>query len=160
VRARRFIMVFLLVVCFGFAVLSWTWTNDHVVAPWTEALAAVSGQVLRLLGEEVKTDGVVLEGRFAVEIENGCNGLEAVLIYFAAVLASPGRWRWKVAGLVVGMVGIQAVNVARVVALYITGVYRPEWFNASHTVVWQTAIILASIGFWIAWVQVANRESA
>ena len=39
----------------------------------------------------------------------------------------------------------------------LTGAYFPTWFDASHTVVWQTVVILFSVLLWILW---ANRLGA
>ena len=80
-----------------------------------------------------------------------------MLIFLAAVLAFPAPWRARLVGLAVGAVAIQAVNLVRVVALYLTGAYFPAWFDASHTVVWQTVVILFSVLLWILW---ANRLGA
>ena len=91
---------------------------------------------------------------FAVSIEAGCNGVEAMLIYFAAVLAFPASWRSRLLGVVLGFVAIQLVNLVRVVALFLTGVYFPRLFDSSHTVIWQTVVILSGVLLWILW---ANR---
>ena len=45
----------------------------------------------------------------------------------------------------------------RVVALFLTGIYFPKLFDASHTVVWQTLVILSGVLLWIFW---ANRFAA
>jgi exosortase/archaeosortase family protein len=92
-----------------------------------------------------------------VNIRNGCNGVEAMLIFLAAVLAFPASWKARVAGLVLGILAIQVVNLIRVVALFLTGVYFPSIFNASHTVIWQTIVILFGVLLWIFW---ANRFAA
>jgi exosortase/archaeosortase family protein len=90
----------------------------------------------------------------AVNIRNGCNGVEAMMIFLAAVLAFPAPWPARLSGLALGVVAIQAVNLVRVVALFLTGVYLPRFFDASHTLVWQTVVILFSVLLWIFW---ANR---
>ena len=46
------------------------------------------------------------------------------------------------------------MNLIRVVALYLTGVCFPKLIDSSHTVIWQTVVILAGVLFWILW---ANR---
>ena len=103
-------------------------------------------------------NGTVIQSpRFAVNIRNGCNGVEAMLIFLAAVLAFPAPWKARLLGLAIGAVAIQAVNLVRVVALYLTGAYFPSLFDASHTVVWQTIVILFSVLLWILW---ANRLGA
>ena len=39
-------------------------------------------------------------------------------------------------------------------ALFLTGVYFPSIFDTSHTVIWQTIVILFGVLLWIYW---ANR---
>jgi exosortase H (IPTLxxWG-CTERM-specific) len=97
---------------------------------------------------------IISNSRFAVNIRNGCNGIEAMLIFLAAVLAFPAPWRSRLTGLALGILAIQLVNLVRVVALFLTGVYFPKLFDTSHTVIWQTVVILSGVLLWIYW---ANR---
>src|SRR5205823_6180960 len=92
--------------------------------------------------------------RFAVNIKNGCNGVEALIIFVAAVLSFPATWRSRTIGLLLGTVAIQLINLVRVVALFLTGAYLPKMFESSHTVIWQTIVILCAVLLWIFW---ANR---
>jgi exosortase H (IPTLxxWG-CTERM-specific) len=94
---------------------------------------------------------VIRSPRFAVNIENGCNGVETMLIFLAAVLAFPAPWKARAIGLVFGILAIQAVNLVRVVALFYTGAYFPTWFDTSHTVIWQSLVILSGVLLWILW---------
>jgi exosortase H (IPTLxxWG-CTERM-specific) len=157
-RELTFLVLFVLLLGGSFTLISLNWVNDHVVEPFTGGIARVSGATLDLLGQDVRMQGTIIRGRrFAVNIRNGCNGVEAMLIFLAAVLAFPAPWRARLLGLGLGVVAIQAVNLVRVVALYLTGAYFPSWFDASHTVVWQTVVILFSVLLWILW---ANRLGA
>lgn len=102
--------------------------------------------------------GTVIQGpRFTVNIRNGCNGVEAMLIFLAAVLAFPASSRSRLIGLALGILAIQIVNLVRVVALYLTGVYFPRIFDSSHTVIWQTIVILFGV---LLWIFRANRFAA
>lgn len=157
-RELTFLILFVVLLGGSFTLISLNWVNDHVIEPFTGGIAKVSGATLDLLGQDVRMQGTIIRGRrFAVNIRNGCNGVEAMLIFLAAVLAFPAPWRARLLGLVVGVVAIQVVNLIRVVALYLTGAYFPSWFDASHTVVWQTVVILFSVLLWILW---ANRLAA
>lgn len=157
-RELTFLVLFVVLLGGSFTLISLNWVNDHVIEPFTGGVARVSGATLDLLGQDVRMQGTIIRGRkFAVNIRNGCNGVEAMLIFLAAVLAFPAPWRARLAGLALGVVAIQAVNLVRVVALYLTGAYFPSWFDASHTVVWQTVVILFSVLLWILW---ANRLAA
>jgi exosortase H (IPTLxxWG-CTERM-specific) len=158
-RARRrevvFLVVFLVLLGASFTLISWQPVNDRVIEPFTAGVARVSGATLDLIGQDVTMRGTIIENdRFAVNIRNGCNGVETMLIFLSAVLAFPAPWKSKAVGLVLGVVAIQLVNLVRVVALFLTGVYLPDFFDSSHTVVWQSIVILFGVLLWIFW---ANR---
>jgi len=157
-RELTFLIVFIVLLGGGFTLISVNWVNDHAVEPFTAGVARASGALLRLLGQEVTMQGTVIRSpRFAVNIRNGCNGIEAMLIFLAAVLAFPASWKSRLAGLALGIVAIQIVNLIRVAALFLTGVYFPKIFDASHTVIWQTIVILFGVLLWVFW---ANRFAA
>ena len=157
-REIRFLALFLLLLGGGFALVSLRSVNDHAIEPFTAGIARASGAALDLLGQHTSLAGTVIRSpRFAVNIRNGCNGVETMLIFLAAVLAYPARWRARLAGLALGIAAIQAVNLVRVVALFLTGVYIPRLFDTPHTVVWQTLVILFGVLLWIYW---ASRFAA
>jgi exosortase H (IPTLxxWG-CTERM-specific) len=157
---RRRSLVFLakfaaLLVVFYF-LIAWRPVNDAVVVPFTAGIARVSAAVLRVLGEDVAVSGTeVRSSSFAVNIENGCNGVETALLFGAAVLAFPAPWRRRLAGLAVGFVAIEAINLVRVVSLFWIGAHRPALFSSSHTVLWQSVVVLCGVLLFLAW---ATRE--
>lgn len=157
-REIQFLVLFVVLLGGGFTLISLNWVNDHVIEPFTSGIAGASGTVLGAIGQPVIREGTILRNaRFAVNIRNGCNGVEAMLIFLAAVLAFPASWKSRLAGLGLGILAIQAVNLVRVVALFLTGVYFPRIFDTSHTVIWQTIVILFGVMLWIFW---ANRFAA
>ncbi len=151
-REIRFLVLFIAILGGGFTVLSLNAVNDRVIEPFTAAIAQVSRTGLNLLGQGVTQEGTMLRSaKFAVNIENGCNGVETMIIFLAAVLAFPASWKSRAIGLGLGVVAIQLINLVRVVALFLTGVYFPSFFNSSHTVVWQSIVILCGVLLWILW---------
>lgn len=160
-REITFLVVFLLLLAGSFTLVSWKPVNDGVIVPFTAGVAVVSGATLDLLGQRVDMQGTVIRNdRFAVNIMNGCNGVETMLIFLSAVLAFPAPWGKRLLGAALGVVAIQAVNLLRVVALFLTGVYFPDFFDASHTVVWQTLVILCGVLLWIVWADRVARPPA
>jgi exosortase H (IPTLxxWG-CTERM-specific) len=154
-REITFLVLFVVLLGGSFTLISVNWINDHVIEPFTAGIARVSGAALNLLGQHVAMRGTIIQGpRFAVNIRNGCNGVEAMLIFLSAVLAFPAPWRWRLGGLALGGIAIQVINLVRVVSLYLTGVYFPRIFEASHTVIWQSVVILFGVLLWVLW---ANR---
>ncbi len=154
-RELTFLILFVVILGGSFTLISVNWVNDHAVEPFTAGIARMSGGILRAMGQNVTMAGTIIRNpRFAVNIRNGCNGIEAMLIFIAAVLAFPASWKSRLAGLTLGILAIQVVNLVRVVALFLTGVYFPKIFDTSHTVIWQTIVILCGVLLWIFW---ANR---
>jgi exosortase H (IPTLxxWG-CTERM-specific) len=122
------------------------------VVPFTSAIARVSGAILNALGEPAAVSGTEIRSpSFAVRIENGCNGLETVLLFAAAVLAFPAPWKRRLAGLLLGFAAIELVNLVRVVSLFLIGVHRPALFSASHTVLWQSFVVLFGVLLFLSW---------
>lgn len=153
-----FLTIFAVILGGGFTLLSLTWVNDHLVEPFTAGVAKASGLALSMIGQDISMQGTIIRNpSFAVNIKNGCNGVETMIIFLAAVLAFPATLRSKAIGLALGVLAIQGINLVRVVALFLTGVYFPAFFDSSHTVVWQTVVILSGVVLWILW---ANRFAA
>lgn len=152
--ARRFIARYVVLLTVMFGVLALRPVNDRVVNPYTTFVAHEAKIALRLFGEDASVRGQTLASpRFSVAIFNGCNGLEAILIFVCGVIAFPASWRHRAIGVLLGFVAIQLFNVVRIVALFYTGILMPGWFNASHVFVWQSLAILFAVFLWLLWVQ-------
>jgi len=151
--AGRFVARYSVLLVAAFFVLALRPVNDHVVNPYTTFVAHQSKVALNLFGEGATVRGQVLTSpRFSVTIYNGCNGLEAILIFGCGVLAFPARWLRKALGLVLGFLAIQVINIVRVVSLFYVGIFKPSWFAASHIFVWQSLVILFGVLLWLLWV--------
>lgn len=154
----RFVGRYLLVLTLAFFLMALPAVNEHAVKPYTTFVAHEGAVALRLLGEDAAVRAQVLASpRFAVSIYNGCNGLEAILIFVCGVLAFPAPGRRKLVGILLGFLGIQLFNVVRIVALYYTGVFKPAWFSTAHVLVWQSLVILFAVSLWVFWAQRLGR---
>ena len=90
-REITFLVVFLVLLAASFTLIAWQPVNDGVIVPFTAGVARVSGWTLDLLGQDVTMRGTVIRNdRFAVNIENGCNGVEAMLIFVSRGARLPG----------------------------------------------------------------------
>jgi len=149
----KFVSRYILILVVGFTLLALRPVNDHFVDPYTTLVAHEARVVLNLLGEGASVHGKILSSpRFSVAIYNGCNGLEAKLIFLCGVLAFPVPWKQRAIGLLLGILAIQLVNIIRVVSLFYIGIYAPSWFSISHVFIWQTLIILTGVLLWLLWV--------
>lgn len=131
--------------------------NDAVIVPFTAAVARVSAAILRSLGEPASVVGTeIRSSEFGINIENGCNGIETALMFVSAVLAFPASWRRRIAGLLLGLVAIELLNLVRVVTLFWIGRHRPTVFTSSHTVLWQSGVVLFGVLLFLFW---ASRQT-
>ncbi len=160
-RKRRswFFLARFLGLLIGFALLvSWTPVNDHAIVPFTAGVAHASAAVLNVLQERVSVVGTEIRASgFGVDIENGCNGVETALLFCAAVLAFPASWKARGIGLLLGFVAIQGINLVRVVSLFWIGRHHPALFSSAHTVIWQSAVVLAGVLLFLLW---ASRQKS
>ncbi len=151
-RALAFLARFAGLLLFFAGALALAPVDEAVVRPFTAGIAHICGAILRATGEPVTVQGTQIRSEtFSVEIENGCNGLETVLLYASAVLAFPAPWRKRLSGLLLGMAAIQAFNLLRVVTLFWIGAHRPALFQTSHTVIWQSLVVIFGVLLFLAW---------
>lgn len=151
-RQIVFLVSFVILLGGSFTLLSLNTIDRLFVVPFTGLVARVSGALLDLIGQEVTMRGTqIVSPRFAVDIKNGCNGLETVSVFGSAVLAFPAPWRKRLTGFVLGVVAIQAINLVRVIALFLTGAYFPSLFDSAHTVVWQTIVVGFGVLLFLIW---------
>ena len=126
--------------------------NDHVIIPFTEFVARASADVSRSIGNAVVVAGTVIRSpRFALDVKNGCNGVEAMILLAAAIFAFPATLRSRITGLVVASVAIQLLNLVRLTSLVWLGEHHRRVFDFFHVAVWQSLVILAAISIFILW---------
>src|SRR5712691_8462320 len=76
----RFFLGFLLLQAVLFGAELTPWAQRWFVLPWTDSLAAISADLVKLFDPGVIAEGKGLQSAnndFAVSIEAGCNGVEA-----------------------------------------------------------------------------------
>lgn len=167
----RFSILFmiLLMVLFTLEVLGPVET--YVIFPFTAFLAKFSTWLILMFDDSVHTFGNVIQSTtvsWGVAIERGCNGVEAVIILFAAIFAFPAPWKHKLAGFIAGFFAIQALNVVRIISLFYLGEWETAkcvpgaechrvWFEWFHLYLWQALIILDALVVWLVWLRYLPR---
>jgi len=147
-----FLVKFFAILIAAYLLIAWSPVNDNVIVPFTKGVANVSGALLKVIGQPVTVNGTVIaSSRFGVNINNGCNGVEAMLILLASIVAFPASLRARLAGLGLGALVVQLLNAIRIVTLYLLGAYQPRLFDMFHTAVWQILVILSAILFFLIW---------
>lgn len=90
-------------------------------------------------------------GSFEVDVSPACSGAVPLSIYFAAVFAYPASWRARAIGAALGFAVIHGVNLVRVVALFLVGLYYQELFHDTHVYVAQALVICVAVAVWMYW---------
>jgi exosortase H (IPTLxxWG-CTERM-specific) len=147
-----FVAKFVAALIILYAVVALNQVNDHVIVPFTMAVARGSAVVLRGLESGVETAGTVIRSpRFALDVQNGCNGVEATILLAAAIFAFPATLRSRVIGLAVATVAIGLLNLVRLSSLFWLGEHHRRIFDFFHVAVWQSLVILAAIAIFVLW---------
>ena len=159
----RFLLLFLLLqgVLFGVEMLHSV--QQAVILPWTSLLAHVSGNLLSLFDEQVIAAGKVVRSAsngFAVSIEPGCNGVEAMIVLLAAITAFPAPWFYKLKGLCWGALAIQGMNLLRIISLFYLGQWSRELFDWAHLYIWQALIMLDALVVFLVWIHYLPNAQA
>lgn len=160
----RFLLTFLVLLLALFTLELTHPVQEAVVLPWTALLASISAWVISLFDHSVIAYGKILQhagSGLGVSIEAGCNGIEACIILTAAVLAYPSSWHLRAAGLILGFLAIQIVNIGRIISLFYLAAWDHAIFEFAHLYLWQILIMVDVLIVWLVWIRhVAKAEEA
>ena len=135
-----------------YAVVALNQVNDRVIVPFTEGVARGAAMLLRGVESGVGVTGTVMRSQqFALDVRNGCNGVEAVILLAAAIIAFPATLRSRLLGMAVAGVAIELLNLVRLSSLFWMGEHYRRIFDFFHVAVWQLLVILAAISIFILW---------
>lgn len=157
--AVRVIGTFLLLITVFFFVL----TYDPILqvvdigAGLAQLSAFLSYGVLKVIGflggfPVHKMHTIMGSGNFEVDVAPACSGAVPTSIYMAAVFAYPSSWRSRWIGAALGIVAIQIVNIVRVSALFLIGLFFHEIFHDTHVYVAQALVVCVAVALWLFWV--------
>lgn len=124
---------------------------------YTYSVVYISQYFIQLIGIHVETSNeFIYLNSSALQIEFGCNGLEAILLFTVAVLAFEGSIKNKIIGIVLGSSVLQLINIARIVLLAYVLEYHDKYFEVMHIYVTQSMmVVLALVVFllYLAWIE-------
>lgn len=157
-RSQRFLLVFVVWALALFAALLAPPLRPPVEA-FSGRLAFAAGWVIRLLGGICIQHGAVLSNpvhEFAMEVRDGCNGINVVILLWAAMLGYPSSRKWKLIGLGGGLAAIQGLNMLRLITLFYLGQYNRPLFLFAHLYLWEMLIIIDAMAVFALWVRRAE----
>ncbi|MSQ13004.1 MAG: hypothetical protein EXR47_02455 [Dehalococcoidia bacterium] len=83
-----------------------------------------------------------------------------IALLLGPIIAFPSSPRSKLTGAVLGIISLNVLNLVRVMSLVYIGTHFPDAIDLAHEVIWQAGMILATVVFWLVWLQRSRREES
>ena len=126
------------------------------LAPLCALQTALSHALMHLFGSPVIRLGNELRDPLtgkAIAVLWACSGADVSFILASAILVSPGHWRARWVGALVGLLLVQAMNVLRIMSLYFLNLYSETWFEFAHLYLWQGLLMLDAVVLLLLWMR-------
>jgi exosortase H (IPTLxxWG-CTERM-specific) len=157
-QSASYLLLFLCYAVTGFALQVTPFVDREFVAPFILGITAASSLLIEIFGGSVEIFGDILRSPingFAVKVDNGCSGLEAVILICAAVLAFPTTWKMRLIGVLACSAAILGVNLIRIISLFYIGQHSMEWFEWAHLYAWDILIMVDGVIAILLWIRYA-----
>ena len=119
----------------------------------------VESLVVRMDMAVTRTGTVVMHpDGFGYRIDYVCSGFRPLVLIAITILIARATWAQRIVGILIALVGIEAINVGRLVHLYWLGVHWPEAFSVAHEVVWNVVAVLAVLGYLGTWLALSGNR--
>jgi exosortase H (IPTLxxWG-CTERM-specific) len=148
----RFVLLFLACLVAGIVLLDVSWVRTWLVEPWTRFNAAAAAACANAIGIDANVEGTTIRfGATELQVVGGCNGVHAVLILLSSILAFPGSFTRKLAGIGAGTPIVLGCNILRLVSLIVVARHWPDALELFHIYIWQTLIVLIALALFLVW---------
>ena len=132
-----------------------------VFAHVREGIASLAGAVLSPFRSDVSVVGQrVFLGPTAVEIVNGCTGVDVGIFLAAAIAVFPAPWAARLRGVGLAFAIALGVNFLRVLTLCVLNATSERAFELVHVYVWPAFISLVCLATLLLWIKSVQPEHA
>ena len=153
IRLRTLVAFFgILAVLNGAHQLDQRYFGEAVGMRYTELATVASSYVASMIlpFAVVQRDSLTIgTDHTAVVIRSGCNGIEAIFLMLAGILAFPATWNQRLKGIVTFLPALFVLNLFRIVALLYVFTEYPEHIDLAHYQVGQAVMVLVVMVFWL-----------
>ncbi|HUO76354.1 MAG TPA: archaeosortase/exosortase family protein [Thermodesulfovibrionales bacterium] len=126
---------------------------------YSKAVVIVTAEALGISGISCTyRDSIISVPGSTLDVRFGCNGLEAVMIYSAAVVAFPAPWKKRFIGVLAGFLVIQAANILRITALVFSAIHYKNFLDYIHNYVTQGLMIAISLAVFFIYLTYAGNQ--
>lgn len=160
---KRFVILYIVYMVIAFILVDYKPVRDFLQldAYYTGAVVEWSVWLIQLIGIEVRAQGPMLFIENAIlEVKFGCNGLEAIMLYTAAVLAYPACAKARVIGIVAGSLFLQVLNLIRIAILSWVLVNEQQYFGIMHEYITQSIMIALAFFAFVTYLYYAGEQYA
>jgi len=159
VRAIAFVLLFTLLQ------LGWQSLRGTALERWVihDCTVQPASFLINLLTPAVHVQPVDFSLRAAgggLNILNGCEGTEALLLLVAAFAVVPLTWRQRLTGLLLGTGVVFGANQARILLLFYAYRASHAWFDPLHALITPIAVVLLVSAYFYAWLVYCDRHTA
>jgi exosortase/archaeosortase family protein len=132
---------------------------DVLAQPLLNLYANISNWILLILGQGTRASSEsIFSSDFSIQIKKGCDAIAPMILYTLSILFFPVKWKHKPKGILIGILLLFALNILRIVTLFLTGKYIPSIFDMMHTDIWQILFIVFTLYLWLIWLRKVNAE--
>lgn len=129
--------------------------SGTVVERWVIETATVraGAEILNLLWPALDVQAVgprLVSAQVRLNVLNGCEGIDVLFLLLAGLAVAPIGWRWRLAGLVLGLPWVYGLNQARLVALFQALQHDKGLFSLLHGSI-APLLMVAGVGLFFAW---------
>jgi len=159
-REIQFIFLFILFFLCGQSL--YYWSKNYTSKVFVHRLnAGVSAYLINFINPDERAKvfkNEIRSGPLRMIIEEGCEGTEGIILVVSALLAFKMSAIFKTIGIILGTLILYISNLARIVALYYSIKYKPEFFDVLHMYIGQSFYIFVGSVFFIFWIQMGEKS--
>lgn len=136
-----------------------SWYEENLRDGLLAFQAKLGGGLINLFGYGVQVNNGIISGNdFAMSIKNGCDGLEATVLFLSAVLMFPIAFKLKIPGLLLGFGILFIANLIRIMGLYMIGVHWNSAFEFFHLHGGLVLFMFFALSIWLLWIDWAYKK--
>lgn len=128
---------------------------------YLDPIVSISAQCINFITPNNKVSvhqNALLSGNAYLEVVRTCSGTGVLFLLIPAIAVFSTSLRNKLVGLVFGLLGVVLLNLGRIIGLYFTMVYQPDWFLLIHLYIAPTLMIVLCCLFFAGWAYWASES--